>query len=230
MILQASLPMPARRAEHLARWKLRVIEADTSSRAYNDIIGMRSELCEKYGFPRAWAADKVDDYSTLYCAYADDRPVGTIRVTRAADGKLTYEDFYPARLLADFRDRIGSGARFIVRQDLPPGMQIARVLIETAWLDQFRRGIRLDIIDAHPRALRYYERLGYRLIAGSHFVNPRAGWPSYVMVYAATDRQGGPLRHLFEGLEDPISAETLERYVKFTTVADRETPTGPTRT
>jgi ribosomal protein S18 acetylase RimI-like enzyme len=155
--------IPAWRTSHFASWRLQVIRAAPTGSDYDDIIELRSRM---YGIPRGDAGDEVDGYSTLYCAYAGGAPVGTMRVTAALDGRLDCEEFYPHALLEAFRPRLGSASRFAVRQDLPPGMQVARVLIEAAWLHQIRRGIRLDVTNAHRRALRYYERIGYRPVAG----------------------------------------------------------------
>lgn len=123
------------------------------------------------------------------------------------------EERFPATLLNALRPRMCSASRFCVRKTVPAEAQVAKFLIEAAWIEARRAGVRLDIIDVHERAIRYYTRLGYYLVADSFFVHPLWQTPSHVMVFPAHEARATPIRHVFQGMSDGLLLDDLRPHV-----------------
>ncbi len=162
---------------------------------------------------RSELLDPVDDYSSHYVAMVNEVAAAALRVTRLTDGQLDCQTFLPQRLLACYESSICSASRFVADPRFPPSLKLAHMLVETAWVDQLLFGTRLDIINVHERAVRYYGKMGYELVRDSCFVHPVFHTPSRVMVYPATASRESPLKHVFEGLESPFPHEHLSEHI-----------------
>lgn len=199
-------------SDHHERYQIRILSTDASGPVYDDILSIRQHV---YGYDRAAAIHDTDGYSELYCAYVQGVASGTMRVTRAVCGKLDCEEFYPQPLVETFRNQLGSASGFCILKNLDPSLRLARMLIEAAWIDELPRGYRVDVISANERGVRYYQRMGYKLIADSAFVHPTYGTPSYAMAFVADANGGTPLDHLFQHVTYGVTVEDLGQTVVF---------------
>lgn len=201
----------ARNHEHVLAAGIHIESLAVHSAHYNDVCEVRARVYRRNTFD---AADAVDAYSHLYCAYLHGRPVASLRVTPATAGRLDCEDYFPEALVVAFRSRIASASRFCCLPDVDASLRVPRLSVEAAWIEAIRRhGSRLDIIDVHERAISYYQRLGYCLVQDSFFTHPLWGTPSHVMVFPAHRDRATPIQHVFEHLNDGLAVEDLRPFV-----------------
>jgi hypothetical protein len=157
--------------------------------------------------------DPVDEYSEHYVVHNAGTPVAALRVTPCSSGRLDCEEFMPHQLLAKFRDKTVSATRFVALPSIQRTTQIPQLLVAAAWEDQLRRNIRLDIINVHERAVRYYGKLGYELVAESFFIHPTWRTPSHIMVFPASPDRPSPIQPVFRGINDPCDLSSLKEFV-----------------
>jgi hypothetical protein len=187
-----------------------IISATNS--AFNAVLQLRAAVLRgSSGVPQT---DPEDEYSEHYCAFSGGCLVAALRVTRASQGPLDCEEHYPQALLEQFRPQLCTASRFVAVRSLPVEWRIPHKLIRYGWVDQLKRGTRLDIINIHRRALSYYGGLDYELLKDSFFTHPRWGTPSLVMVFPATASRATPLHDLFAGIPKPLELAELERVVE----------------
>ena len=113
---------PARKyMVNYAKNEITIVKTAANGIVYRDILSVR---CQVNDVDIQTAANPNDMSADLYCIYLGGRPVGTMRVTRASNGKLDCEEYYPAELVERYRDRIGSAHRPVSRAGLS-GQQAA---------------------------------------------------------------------------------------------------------
>lgn len=147
--------------EHCEDFEITVEKVCPTTDQFLEVLSVRQSAYRDTQY-----ADKIDEYSRHYLARVDGEPAASLCVTRRRDGPLDCERFFPSRLLDTCNDVIGSACRFAAIQLYPVDIRLAPLLVETAWQDQLAAGARLDIINVHERAIRYYGRLGYWIIKG----------------------------------------------------------------
>lgn len=199
--------------EHCERAGLRFFLVPFNSPRFDDIVQVRAAV---YGGGAAAQTDEIDSYSEHYLCVRAGRPVSAMRSTRAIRGPLECHEFMPQRLFNHFSDKLSSGTRFVAIRDAQGSDSIAQLMMEAALIDQLARGARIDVINVHERAVRYYGRFGYELIHESFFVHPRWRTPSRVMLLTATPRCITPLRPIFADIDDPCELESLTEVVMLT--------------
>lgn len=160
--------------------------------------------------------DGLDSYSEHYLAFMDQAPVATMRVTRKSSGPIECEEYFPQALLKAKAHQICSATRFAATPSVQASTKTAVILTEVVRLHQASMGIRLDVINVHERAVRYYGKMGYELVANSHFVHPTLGTPSYIMVLPVTPNRDSPTVHIFEGVTDTLEISELEQFIQLT--------------
>lgn len=196
---------------------LRFFFVPFGSTDFDDVLRVRAAV---YGNRIGARADETDGHSEHYLCASGGRPLAALRVTRAACGPLDCQEFLPGTLLAEYGGRLGSASRFVALRDAQGSTKIAQLVVEAAWRDQLGRGIRLDVMNVHERAVKYYGKLGYELLAESFFVHPKWKTPSRVMLFPATANRDTPIRPVFEALSDPLELETLTRVVSLSPWAE----------
>lgn len=177
---------------------------------FDEVLRLRSEVNNDINSSEA---DEFDSYSEHYAAWKNGELVAALRVTRAAAGRLDCEEFYPADFVNKYHETIASGSRFVACKGLPLSLKIAQLLLEVGWIDQIHRGTRLDIMNAHERAVRYWNRFGWVLINNSEFVHPKWQTPSRVMLLPATPNRATPFKEIFEETNIPLEIEEIRDYV-----------------
>jgi hypothetical protein len=174
------------------------------------VIRIRSEV---YGIPVEKCADEIDEYSEIHLARIGGKPVGTLRITRAARGPLDSESYFPFEMICRFRERLASANRFCVLKCEAQGGRVARRLVEAAWRHGLVRGVRIDVIDVNVRGVAYYKRLGYKLLKGEEFVHPLLGTPSLTMAFTTEPWRVTPIAHLFKHVEDPVTSGDIQEWL-----------------
>lgn len=193
-------------SEHCGEKHYRFFLCSFGTGEFRQILGLRSRV---YGSADAAQSDPIDEYSEHYLCLRGEEPVSALRVTRCEAGELDCQAFFPAPLIERCGNLIGSATRFVALPEVQATSKIAQLVVEAAWLDQLERGIRLDLINVHERAVKYYGRLGYELIANSSFTHPKWRTPSQVMVFPATPDRETPIRPVFDGIGDPFDLKSL---------------------
>ena len=109
--------------------------------------------------------DPLDLSSDLYALHDGDAVVGSLRVTHfpdAADPAALVARYDMGPALLDLpREAICVTSRFMLDPKFRHGTAIFR-LMEAAWKDVSRRGIRLAYGDCSPHLVPFYEHLGFR--------------------------------------------------------------------
>jgi hypothetical protein len=176
------------------------------SDAFEEILHLRSLALKT---PLAAEPDDCDCRSEHYAVRRDKQLCAAIRITRAQSGLLDCEEFYPKTMLHQLRHLIGSASRFVANPIIGREVRVSQLLIEAGWNDQLSKGIRLDVINVHKRAVRYYGKLGYELVANSFFYHPKWNTPSFVMVFPATPHRETPIKHLFKEINHAMNLQDL---------------------
>lgn len=154
--------------------------------------------------------DGHDATADIYLLCRDSRGIATLRVNQARRGELDCEAQYPQRFLALHRDVVASTSRFARATEEAPNVFLMRAFMREVWRDQFRAGIRVDMVNVHQRMIPYYASIGYRLLCNSFFVHPRIATPSHVMYILADPRVDGPFASVFQMQHDPLFLELLK--------------------
>lgn len=178
--------------------RLTVHKTGPGTADYHDIMAIRTSRSSVHQ-----AGDPSDASADHYLAVVDGRPLACMRVQQARRGRLDCEDHYPAAFVARFRGVIGSASRLVRRADAKACPDVMRRFVAAVWRDQYRDGIRVDLINVHVPMVPYYETMGYELVAGSAFVHPRLQTSSMVMAMLAEPSVRSSLRTAFEGGHDP---------------------------
>jgi hypothetical protein len=194
---------------HIASPVVMIERVASDEAAFKDVLALRAA---GYAIAPGRCRDETDDYSDVVVAYVEGRPAGTLRITHAMRGRLDCEEHFPAALVERHRPRLGSASRFCVGRH-GVGLPIARMLIEAGWRLALDQGTRLDIIDVHARATRYYRRLGYHLLHWPGFTHPLLGTPSRVMAFTTEPDRATPLAHLLAGLEDHVRVQEIREWL-----------------
>jgi CRP-like cAMP-binding protein len=137
-------------------------------RVYVEELGLSPPTAD-HERKRLW--DPLDDVSVSHFLLDDDEVVGSLRVTfldGVPDPAPLIEKFRMAPAIAAMgRSAIATTSRFIVHPRLRVGLAIYR-LMELAYEDGIKRGIRLNYGDCSPHLLPFYEHLGYRRYTKSY--------------------------------------------------------------
>jgi CRP-like cAMP-binding protein/N-acyl-L-homoserine lactone synthetase len=152
--------------------------------------------------------DGLDAMSANYALLEDDEVVGSLRMTfleDVSDPAPLVEKFVMAPAIeAVGRAAICTTSRFIIHPRLRHGRALYR-LMERAYLDGMKRGIRLNYGDCSPHLLPFYEHLGYRRYTSAY--NDTAYGFKVLILMMARDRQRfervrSPLAHVAAGYPD----------------------------
>ncbi len=182
-----------------------LVARGTESSIYSDVLSVRrsgEDLDRRHVY-------SFDEVSFHYVAYMGSEPVGCLTVTRATDGRLDCEEFYPARLVDDFRAVTISGCKLKIVSH-SGARTTMRTVIRDAWADQLRKNARLDIINATGRLIRIYEKLGYQR-TGIKFEHPLLRTDSEMLYRPADPTLGGRLADVFQGIHNPLSDAEVRR-------------------
>lgn len=159
---------------------IEIIRVNTHSEEYQDVKKVREA-----GMSRK-LNEILDDRSDVYLLKINDSACATMRVTQARDHKLDIEDFYPDVFLSTkLRSVVGSANGLCkVNNGLCHSEQI-HLFVKEVWKDQYKDGMRIDLINATMPMVRYYRRLGYEEV-GPTFTHPESGKESRAMFYVAS--------------------------------------------
>ncbi|HKQ30632.1 MAG TPA: GNAT family N-acyltransferase [Burkholderiales bacterium] len=109
--------------------------------------------------------DDYDPHSISYAVVRDGEVVASLRaiyLEDVPDRRSLVEKFHLVPVLENFRPgEIATTSRFIIDRSLRNGKHIYR-LMQLAYTDGRKRGIRLNYGDCSPPLLAFYEHLGYR--------------------------------------------------------------------
>jgi hypothetical protein len=180
--------------------------------AFSTILELRHSVYENGELAHA---DSFDPYSEHYLAIIRGAPVAAMRVTRKVVGPIECEEYVPESLLRIKGSVICSACRFVALPSVQASTRVAEVLTEVVRMHQAKLGTRLDVINVHERAVKYYGRLGYVLVADSFFWHPKWNTPSHIMVLPVTPNREVKMRHVFEDVIDPLEMDELETLVRF---------------
>ncbi len=177
---------------------------------FDDVRQIRADA---YGLSPREAVDAQDEYSEIWLALVGGRPSGTLRITRASQGKLDCEEHFPASLLNRFRSQIASANRFCLDPALRQRSGVASALISAAWKLGLMQGVRLDVIDVNAQRTGYYTRLGYHAVVAPTFTHPLLRTRSVVMAFTTEPWRPTPLQRLFVDIADPITTEDIRPWL-----------------
>lgn len=198
----------ARWETHFAAHQLYIQKVLITDSAYAEILDLRQQA---YGFPSTAEPCHVDTYSDLWLLSSSSGPIGTIRGTHAARGRMDCEEQFPPLFRHSFENITASASRFCLKPRLPHHLQAARILAEYAWAESLDCGIRCDVIDVNERAIPHYRRMGYQLIRGNVFEHPLLHTQSRVMVAVADSQFRGRLSHLLATpMPSDLTSQLLE--------------------
>ncbi len=109
--------------------------------------------------------DPLDDVGIAFAIWRDDRVVGSLRTVHLADladPRMLIDKFELGPALAGFAaGAIVTTSRFMLDPKVRHGRAIYDMM-EAAYQDAMRRGVRLNYGDCSPHLLPFYEHLGYR--------------------------------------------------------------------
>lgn len=185
----------------------------SDTKLYQDILSIRSQTDPRWPDQ----STKEDDYSDHYCMYVNDSPVGSLGVTRALDGDMFMQEFFPPQILEEFHEVIASAYRFRIldayRQTSPrvPGISLANRITREAWREQIAKGTALDIINIEKTHVRYYERMGHILCEGYDYIDPKIGTPSCIMFIPVDPKHQSFISDLAEKAPVVVTAEDVLR-------------------
>jgi hypothetical protein len=179
---------------------------------FSQVLELRKSV---YNVGELSQPDTFDPYSEHYVALIQQQPAAALRVTRKAIGPVECEAHFPESVMRAMGDVIGSASRFVALPSIQANTKVAKVLIEVAWMHQVTIGTRLDVMNVHERAVKYYGRLAYELVADSFFWHPKWKTPSHVMVLPVTPNRDSRMRHVFADVKDPLEIDELEKLVRF---------------
>jgi hypothetical protein len=140
---------------------------DGAGRAFDDILALRLLA---YGRTEAGTPEPIDLRSYHVTARTrNSQLVATMRVTCRRDGPLESEAAYPAWILDGYARQLSACSRLCRHPDLAGASQLTLALMETAWREGLRRGVRVDVSKVRRRAIPYYVRMGSYFVKGSLF-------------------------------------------------------------
>ncbi|MEL7499529.1 MAG: hypothetical protein AAFN77_18135 [Planctomycetota bacterium] len=157
---------------------------------------------------------EFDEYSYHYLLKDRGQSIGTVTVTRNPDGRIDCQQFYPNALFTQFGDRLCSTCKFYIRRNTATGLRALRFMIRGVWQHQVSHGMRLDVINATPSHIRFYQRIGYSVVANSGFRHPLLGTRSVVMIMATDPDVRSFVQDLFVGLKDQLSLDAVRQFIK----------------
>lgn len=210
--------LPRRWRQHAALHQLGVVQVAYGAPLFEAIVGLRAEVLGS-----AYAEDAVDRYASLWLIEHRGEPVASLRTTRRRDGPLDCEPYLPPKLLATFRDVLGSTDRLCCSPSLPSAIRAVPLLIELAWHKALQGGVRLDIVGVDSERATLQQRLGYLPIPGSGFQSPRDGRPCHVMFLPTDPDHLGPLSDVFAGWPGPVTVADVRATLRDTTRTPADT-------
>ncbi|WP_404310788.1 N-acyl amino acid synthase FeeM domain-containing protein [Neorhodopirellula lusitana] len=148
-----------------------------------------------------------DSYSYHYGLFVNDQAVGTMTVTRAADGIIDCEDLYPGDAIQRYRQVLASPCKFRINSGMHSTLRTLRLMLREAWRDQLTHGTRVVVINAEKLLVRFYNRMGFDVIDNSQFVHPLLGTNSICMSMRADPETDNHFADLFATVDTPIDRE-----------------------
>ncbi|HLD43831.1 MAG TPA: GNAT family N-acetyltransferase, partial [bacterium] len=120
-------------------------------------------------------AEPIDAHAKLFFAEAGGEIVGTMRINLGLDGPLEHESLYDLhKFVPYFPTCVAMCTKFAVARK-KRGSEVARRLIQDAYVYLRERGILFVFIDCWPHLLNLYEHLGFRRYR-SNIRHPEAGY------------------------------------------------------
>lgn len=164
---------------------------------FASVLRLRADA---YKMPQV--ADEMDSYSDLYILAKDDKPVATMRATKAKHGKIECEEYYPREILSEYRNNVVTATRFAKKPEFRAEPYTMPLFVQELWREQVRENITINIINATKKLVPYYQALGYEVLCGSFFKHPTLGTPSYVMLMLADPRVPSLIQDAFRESRD----------------------------
>jgi hypothetical protein len=158
--------------------------------------------------PRFW----FDHHSYHYFLTVHEQPTGTMTATRAIDGEMDCQDFYPPELISNYRHCIFTPCKFVIRPGSHSSFRLMRLMVRETWRDLLTLGCRVSVMNARVGLVPFYRRMGFHVVNHSEFVHPICGTESRVLVMSADPNQRSYFSDLFETIEDPVALADLSRY------------------
>ena len=130
-------------------------------RVYVEEMAMTSEADHE----RKWLRDDLDDVAASYAVFDDGEVMGSLRcafLSDVAEPQSLIDKFHMEPAIDAFgAEAIITTSRFILDSRLRHGTIIFR-LMQEAFKDGLKRGLRINYGDCSPHLLPFYEHLGYR--------------------------------------------------------------------
>lgn len=146
------------------------------------------------------ATDPIDEHSTHYALTQAGHLRVWFRVTRAHQGPLDCQAFYPPELIWACRDVLASTGR-LGRHPADAGRSsLVTLAMRCGWGHQFACGARIDVINARTRLAPFYMRLHYPALPGWTFTHPRTGDVHDVRALAPAEDITGSWGDVFQGV------------------------------
>lgn len=209
----------------LPKWEKLCVQEDLNFELVSFDSPQFAEILELRNASRARhevsLTDELDSYSEHYIARQHGRMVAALRATRASEGTLDFQECYPEEFISRFRSKICSGSRFTSTRNFAQNLRLIKLLLEVGWTDQIRRGIRINIMLAHERAVPYWKRLGWLQVTGSHCQHPHWHIPCSVMLFPVTPYRETPMREVFGGITEPLEIEDIFDHLTLDTSTTR---------
>ncbi len=158
--------------------------------------------------PQFW----FDGHSYHYFLTVHEQPTGTMTATRAIDGEMDCQEFYPPELISNYRNCIFTPCKFVIRPGSHSSFRLMRLMVRETWRDLLTLGCRVSVMNARVGLVPFYRRMGFHVVNHTEFVHPVCGTESRVLVMSADPNQRSYFSDLFETIEDPVALADLNRY------------------
>lgn len=189
--------------DHCRKYDVTFLKVTHSDLEFNEILSLR----KSFSSTRIVQED-IDGWSEHYLARIGNDPAAALRVTRPENGALDCEN-YPTVLINELGSKICNASGFIAEPKYPLTYKLAHLLLEATWIDVINAGVRLNLMNVHERAVRYYGKMGYMLLANSFFVHPKLKTPSRVMIIPVSPSRDSAFKHIFESVMAPFPCQEL---------------------
>jgi hypothetical protein len=179
-----------------------IFKITANSKRFRDVVDLRQEHSDD-------TFDLHDNKAKIYVMYQGELSIGTIRVIELLNSSLDFETALPFIIKENLRQFICSASRLAITKRINIPKSVTNILIMTAAEDQFRQGVRFDLILCRYKLIHYYKRIGHKLLEYPPIIHPRTGTTCYLMLWTLTDRHtrltNQYLAHLSAKLETEAS-------------------------
>lgn len=188
---------------------------------YSKVLDVRCQTDPRWPDQRT----PVDEYSDHYCMFLDDKPVGSLGVTRLLDGPVFLSEYVPPVFADHFYDELGSAYRFRIISDfrrtspLVPGVNLSRHIVREVWREQLAKGVTMDVINIESSYVPLYQRMGYDLCEGYDYIDPELGTPSSIMYLVADVERPSIIQDILQDLGISYSFHRISSVLRRKVVA-----------